>query len=286
MKKLALSVLAVCVVATFAARGENKIPNSCKINGFAIGCQAYTFNRFTAFEAIEITAEAGGKCIEFYPGQKFSPDQPDVKLDHNLSAANIAKLKAKLKKHHIRAVNYGVVHGKNAEEWHKIFEFAKTMGLYGITTEDVSELDIIEPLVKKHDIHVGTHEHAHRVDDPNYKVWDPNYVLSVVKDRDSRIGACCDTGHWQTSGLDPLDGIKILKGRVISCHLKDKTQKGPEGHDVPYGTGGGRIKDILDELKAQGFKGNISVEYEYNWYNSVPDVKKCIEFVKAYGKTK
>jgi sugar phosphate isomerase/epimerase len=158
------------------------------------------------------------------------------------------------------------------------------MGLYGITTEDVQSLDLIEPLVKKYDIHVGIHEHAKREDDPGYKVWDPNYVLSVVKDRDPRIGACADTGHWQTSGLDPLEGIKILKGRVISCHLKDKTEKGHEGHDVPYGTGGGRIKDILDELKAQGFKGNISVEYEYNWLHSVPEVKGCIDFVKAYGK--
>ena len=286
MRNVFISLLMVCVVTAFTSRGANRIPNSCKISGFAIGCQAYTFNRFTAFEAIEKTAEAGGKCIEFYPGQKFSPEQPEVKLDHNLSAANIKALKAKLKKHHIRAVNYGVVHGKDADEWRKIFEFAKTMGLYGITTEDVPHLDDIEKLVKKYNIHVGIHEHARRADDPEYKVWDPNYVLSIVKDRDPRIGACADTGHWQTSGLDPLEGIKILKGRIISCHLKDKTEKGPQGHDVPYGTGGGRIKEILDELKAQGFKGNISVEYEYNWLNSVPDVTQCIDFVKAYGKKK
>jgi sugar phosphate isomerase/epimerase len=284
MKKFFATALLVCLAAGFAAHAEKTIPKSSKINGFAIGCQAYTFNRFTAFEAIEKTAEAGGKCIEFYPGQKFSPDQPDVKLDHNLSPENIKKLKAKLKKHNIRAVNYGVVHGKDADDWRKIFDFAKTMGLYGITTEDVESLDDIEKLVKKYDIHVGIHEHAKRADDPGYKVWDPNYVLSVVKDRDPRIGACADTGHWQTSGLDPLDGIKILKGRVMSCHLKDKNEKGHEGHDVPYGTGGGRIKDILDELKAQGFKGNISVEYEYNWLHSVPEVKQCIDFVKAYGK--
>src|SRR5947208_11829516 len=115
MRKVFFSLLVACVSTTFTARGANTLPSSCKISGFAIGCQAYTFNRFTAFEAIEKTAEAGGKCIEFYPGQKFSPDQPEVKLDHNLSDANIAKLKAKLKKHHIRAVNYGVVGGKSPE---------------------------------------------------------------------------------------------------------------------------------------------------------------------------
>src|SRR6478672_12027177 len=88
VRNVFLSVCLAGFIAAVPSRGENRLPNSCKISGFAIGCQAYTFNRFTAFEAIEKTAEAGGKCIEFYPGQKFSPDQPEVKLDHNLSADN------------------------------------------------------------------------------------------------------------------------------------------------------------------------------------------------------
>jgi len=53
---------------------------------------------------------------------------------------------------------------------------------------------------------------------------------------------------------------------------------------VPYGEGVGEIKRVLDELKKQGFEGNVSIEYEYNWDNSVPDVTKCIEFVRDHGK--
>ena len=34
---------------------------------------------------------------------------------------------------------------------------------------------------------------------------------------------------------------------------------------------------MLEILKAQGFKGYFAIEYEYNWDNSVPDIKKCIE---------
>src|SRR5690349_1228606 len=36
------------------------LDDSLKVGGFAIGCQAYSFNRYTAFEAIEKTREAGG----------------------------------------------------------------------------------------------------------------------------------------------------------------------------------------------------------------------------------
>ena len=38
----------------------------------------------------------------------------------------------------------------------------------------------------------------------------------------------------------------------------------------------------LAELKRQNFTGNISIEYEFNWDNSVPDIKQCIDFVRAW----
>ena len=55
---------------------------------------------------------------------------------------------------------------------------------------------------------------------------------------------------------------------------------------MPYGTGVGEIGAILDEYKAQGFDGNISIEYEYNWENSLPEVKQCIDFVRAHKAAK
>lgn len=274
--------LAILLHAGIQSALAAPIPDECKVGDFFIGSQAYTFNRFTVLEAIEKTAQAGGKTIEFYPGQRFSKDQPNAKWDHNASAEMIQTVKDALAKHGIHAVGYGVVGAGNAEEWRKIFEFAKTMGLYSITTESVDQLDTIEKLVKEFDIKVGIHEHRHQPNNPNYKVWDPNYVLSVVKDRDARIGACCDTGHWATSGLKPLDCIKLLNGRVISLHLKERKEIGKEMGDTIYGTGACDIAGILDELKRQHFEGFISLEYENNWMNSVPDVAQCIGFVRGY----
>jgi sugar phosphate isomerase/epimerase len=160
------------------------------------------------------------------------------------------------------------------------------MGFRAITTESVDALDTIEKMVKEYDIMVGFHDHPKRADNPNYRMWDPNYVLSVVKDRDARIGSCADTGHWVRSGLKPLDCIRILKGRIISSHLKDLNEIAPEAHDVPYGNGVSDIPGILEELKSQGFEGNLSIEYEYHWENSTPDVAQCIGFVSGYGSAK
>src|SRR5436190_14553127 len=143
------------------------LPDDAKIGGFVLGCQAYTFNRFSVFEAIEKTAQAGGRVIEFFPGQKLSPDQSEVKWDHNATDDVIEKVKAKLAQDRIKAVNYGVVGiPKDEAQARKIFEFAKKLGLYGITTESVESIDTIEKLVKEYDIRVGFHDHPKRANDP------------------------------------------------------------------------------------------------------------------------
>src|SRR3954454_12013341 len=88
-----------------------RIPDDHKISGFAMGCQAWTFNRFTVLEAIEKTAKAGGRVIEFYPNQAFFKDKDDKKPVWGRSAPQdfVDQVKAKLKEHDILPVNYGVV---------------------------------------------------------------------------------------------------------------------------------------------------------------------------------
>lgn len=281
-----IQILTLAMSLAFAGLNVSAapIPDSCLTGGIAIGCQAWTFKEFTVLEAIDKTAAAGGKIIELYPGQKFSADKPDLKFDHNATDEMIATVKARLAKAGVRAVNYGVVGiPKDEAAARKIFEFAKKFELYAITTESVDALDTIEKLVKEFDIRVGFHDHQSRPNNPAYKMWDPNYVLSVVKDRDARIGACADVGHWVQSNLKPVDCLKILAGHVISVHLHDMNEMSPDAHDVPAGTGVSDIAGILDELKRQHFAGNVSIEYEYNWKNSVTDVAQCIGFVRARG---
>ncbi|HAB17859.1 MAG TPA: TIM barrel protein [Verrucomicrobiota bacterium] len=260
------------------------IPGEYQVGGFALGCQAYTFNRFTAFEAIEKTEAAGGKVIEFYPGQPLSPTDRNVKVGHDMSDAAIAVLQEKLTKHGIKAVNYGVVGIPNNEAGaRQIFEFAKKLGLYAVTTESTDAIDTFEPLVKEYDIRVAFHNHGRQPNNPNYKIWDPTWVRDLVKNRDPRIGACADIGHWQTSGITAVQGLKILEGRVISMHAKERAKLGPGEHDQVFGTGATDMAGVLAELRRQNFAGNISIEYEFNWDHSVPDVAQCIGFVRGWN---
>jgi sugar phosphate isomerase/epimerase len=252
--------------------------------GFVIGCQAWSFNKFTAFEAIEKTAQAGARTIEFYPGQKMSADDA-IGVGPGMSDEAIGKLQAQLAKFNVKAVAFGVTGISRDENGARnLFNWAKTMDIGVINTESTDAIDTIDKMVREFDIKVGFHNHPRRTNDPNYKVWDPNYVLSLVKNRDPRVGACADTGHWVRSGIKPVDALRILRGRVVSSHLKDLHVFTPGGHDMPYGQGVSDIGGILNELRAQNFDGPLSVEYEHNWDNNVAEIAQCIGFVRGYGQ--
>jgi len=280
MKTLLLSIL---IAATSFA---GTIPETAKVGEFYAGCQAYSFRMYNVFEAIDKTAQCGGKTIEFYPGQKFDDT---AKWDHNATPEMIGKVQKALADKGLTAVGYGVVKlGQDDAGNRKIFEFCKTLGISIVVTEpDVTALDKIEALVKEFDIKMAIHNHPKRPLDRAYLFWDPNYVLGLVKDRDPRMGACADVGHWVRSGLNPVECIKILKGRIFDSHMKDLTEFGnPKAHDLPFGQGKSDIPAILAEYHAQGYPGPLHCEYEHNWETSVPEITQCLDFVKNWKPAK
>ncbi len=258
------------------------IPDAARDNGIAIGCQAYSFKEFSAFEAIAKTKEAGGRTIEFYPGQKLKPDSPAAQVvSHDAKPEDIKAVKDECARQGIYPVNYGVVAAKDAAEIKRIMEFAKTMGLYSVCTESTELVAEWEKAVKEYDIKVAFHEHGGSMSKPDYKVWHPLYIRGVVESRDPRIGACADLGHWCTSGLKPIDCLRILKGHIISVHLKDKSEFGDKAVVVPAGKGVVDVAACIAELKRQNFQGHFSVEHENDWKDSVPKIKESIDFAKA-----
>ncbi len=249
---------------------------------FIMGVQAWTFNRFTALEAVQKASQAGSKYIEFFPGQRLKSGS-EVGVGPEMPPADLKELRDQLARYGVKPVAFGVTSiSKDPTEACKLFKWAKDLGLLVINTESTEALDTIEAMVKEFDIKVGIHNHPRRTNDPNYKVWDPAYILSIVKNRDRRIGSCADTGHWVRSGIKPVDALRLLKGRIMSSHVKDLHEFAASGHDVIYGLGVSDIPGILSEFKAQRFMGPASVEFEYNEDNSLPEVTGCLAFVRGY----
>ncbi len=242
-----------------------------------LGTQTYTFRLYSLFEAIDKAKQLGLHYIEAYPGQTLSPDQPDVKVGVDMSPEIMDQVKRKLAESNVTLVNFGVVIPKNDEaDCRKLFEFARLMGIQTITAEpEPAAMDLLDKLTQEYDINIAIHNHPK----PS-RYWNPDTVLEACEGRNPRIGACADTGHWLRSGLDPIECLKKLEGRIISSHFKDLNKAEPSAHDVPWGTGVGNVEGVLKELARQKFEGVFSVEYEHDWDKSMPDIDAGLKYFR------
>lgn len=245
--------------------------------GWKLCIQSFTFNRFTLMEALDKTQELGVKFIEVYPGHKLGGEFGDAVFGVDMDKLARNKIKKIAASKGIKIIAIGVDVPSGSEGWTALFEFAKDMDIEFITTEPyLEDWDIVEGLVKKYKIKIAVHNHPK----PS-SYWCPENLLDQIAGRSAKIGSCSDLGHWKREGLDPITCLQKLNGRIISLHMKDIMAKkidGGEQHDVIWGDGVLNVKDLFLELKKQQFEGVFSIEYEYNWENSVPDIKKCIEY--------
>jgi sugar phosphate isomerase/epimerase len=261
-----------------AAAATTRDDSAAEKLGWRLGVQAWTFRDRTAYEAIETAAKLGLKYVELYPGQSLRPDKRDAKVGPEMSDDQREGLVKKLESSHVKAVSFGVVEFKNDEPAaRKIFEFAKKLHLENLSCEpEPDACELVDRLCNEYKINAAIHNHPK----PS-RYWNPDTLLAAVKGRSARFGACADTGHWPRSGLVPVECLKKYEGHIIELHFKDIEN----GVDRPWGTGKGDARAMLAELKRQGFRGLIDVEYEDG--EGAPleaNVAKCIAFFDATAR--
>ena len=238
--------------------------------GMKLSMQCWTYNQLTFFEAVDRAAGLGVKYVEMYPGQKLKPGS-DVKVGKDMSDDAIADVKKKLAEAGVKLVAYGVDGIATDEKGaRKEFDWAKNMGIEVLVTE-TTPTDVLDKLCNEYGIRMALHNHP--------QSWPPDEVLKACEGRSKLIGSCSDTGHWQRRNLVPVEQLKKLEGRVEHLHFKDLNDFGPNAHDVVWGTGKGDVKGMLEELKHQGYKGYLSIEFEYGSVKDLDaDLPKCVEY--------
>ena len=184
--------------------------------------------------------------------------------------------------HRVKMINYYAPVDGNANNFRKIFDFAREMGVKTLVAEPPAEVfDKLEELCDEYKINLAIHNHPKS---PDSKYWQPENVLEVCEGRSKRIGSCSDTGHWIRSGLNPVECLKKAKAKIITMHLKDVAEWGkPEARDVPLGMGKADYQAVLKELHAQKFRGVMAIEYEHLSPDLVEDVAKCVKFVENFA---
>jgi sugar phosphate isomerase/epimerase len=297
-------------VFAIAYNGQNaaaqKTPESL---GWKLGTQAYSFRMFTFEEALNKADSIGIKYVQGFPGQKIGAGIEGT-MDYHMPASKRDSVLQLLKNKGISIVSYGVVTPNTEGDWKQLFEFVKGMGFKQFASEpDPKFIPLVSKLADEYKVNVAIHNHPR----PS-RYWSPDTLIKYMAGYSKRLGSCADIGHWVRSGLDPVEMMKKLNGRIFELHMKDlhekpsaeytafqmsrpapgqggqaqganRPQPPPGPHDVIWGTGISNIKAVLLELKRQKFKGPIFAEYEYNWMNNAPEIAESLKYVREVAKT-
>jgi type 1 glutamine amidotransferase/sugar phosphate isomerase/epimerase len=255
---------------TPAVRAQEKL-------GWRLAITAYSFHKYTLFETIDKTAALGLPYLEGLSFQKVSPQIPR-NFDLQLSDAELNQIREKLDTSGVRLLTY-YYHRIPGDEagCRKVFEFGRKIGIETFLSEpDPAALDMIERMANEYRINVALHNHDQK-GSPNY--WCPAKILEQCRGRGPRIGACVDMGYWMRSGIDPVEGARLLKGRLMTVQMHDLNERTATGTDVPWGTGTGQTRQFMEEVRKLGLRPTaFGVEYSRNWLTSTPEVQACIGF--------
>lgn len=249
--------------------------------GWRLGIEAYTFHKYTFFEAIEKTAELG---LPYIGGlsfmQQVSKDIPK-NCDQNLSEDELLKIRLKLESAGVRMpVYYAQTIPSDEAACRRLFEFGNKMGIETFICEPKPEqLDLLDKLANEYAINIGLHNHG---PDISPHLWRPEMVLALCEGRSKRIGAAPDLGYWLRLGIDPIEAVRLLKDRILTVQMHDLHATGKNGYDVPWGTGTGKAREFFLELHRHNIKPTmIGLEYSREWLESIPKLARCIEFFNA-----
>ncbi len=273
-----LTVIVGCICGLTMAAAPNAGEEQL---GWGVGATCFSFRSFTFFESVDKADQLGLRYLEGLYGQKLSKDFPG-RMDVNMTDDHIAKIKRELDSTGVQLASmwYGKLPGDEAQ-CRKIFEWLRKLNVKTISSEPALEsLDTIEKLCKEYGIKVGLHNHPK----PRSIYWNPDTVVNAIKGR-QYIGVCADTGHWQKSGVDKLQALKKLQGRVLLFHLKDRKKTNDEWQLVPWGTGDLDAKAVLEEMARQKAKVVFYIEYETKWHSgSINHLAKNIKFFRSAVK--
>ncbi len=215
-----------------------------------LGVISYCYHRESVTEVLGRVAALGLGHVELWYGH------PDGRVHYGQageSAARQVRNEARALGLDIPTFCIGGWDRVDLERFRRAIAFAQALGaetISGCATPEVAEA--AAPLFAAAGLRLGIENHKGNVFEK------PADLLPVLARTDPAIGCNVDSGHFLASGVDVLDAVRQLAGRIYHVHLKDVRGQAA----APVGAGDLPLAALLGQLRATGFGGLLSIEHE------------------------
>lgn len=250
-----------------------------EILGWRLGLSPPACGDITLFEAIDKTAKLGllytGGC-----NLQMVSDSISKNFGERLGNDELRHIRLKLDAAGVRLLTYRIDTMPSDEKgFCRLFKFGRKMGIETFVAQPpLNLLNAIEKLCNEYDISLAIPTYC---ENASAYFEQPRDILEICSGRSRRIGVCANLGSWMRSGIDPVEATRILGDRLMLMEVNDLGEL-TGGHDVPKGTGVGRIGPLLEEVHRLGLKPTMfCFEYTHDGENSMLEITRSIEFFNS-----
>lgn len=254
-------------------------PNAERL-GWKVGVQFYTFHKYTFFEGIDLTRALGLHYIEATIGARITKES-DQKIYAGMPREWMDRIRQKLAESGVecRSIYYWM--DGSGEGFEEVVRFAKEMGWMIVTDPKRADqggkpVSYYEEILDRYGVKMAFTNHP-----KGAAYWNPDFTVADTRQCGPSIGASVDIGHYMRGGFDAYEIARryIGIGKMFHFHLRDVSERGPHGLDVPCGSGHARIGEILQAINDAKVRPLVMLEYEHDFDNPMPYLIQSVNYI-------
>ena len=251
--------------------------------GWRLGITAYTFHKYTLFEAIDKTAELGLSYLGGLSFQKVSEEIPK-NFDCELNDDELKQIRLKLDSAGVRLLTHYYARIPGDEEGcRRVFEFGRKMGVEAFISEPpLDALDTIEKMLRR----------VRRQTRPSQPRPPGLAALLASRETPGSLPGPQRTyrGMPRPRLLDAIghqpDGRPENAGRSPDMRADARPRRGIDrrprrGRGGPASGGWSSSYGKSSVLDVQPVM--FGLEYSYDWFDSMPEIARSVEFFDTVG---
>jgi type 1 glutamine amidotransferase len=175
--------------------------------------------------------------VEASSTQRVSP-QVQKNLDHNLTAAEIAAVRAGMGQNvRVSAYRVDALPGDTPAR-RRVFELARALGATTIVVPGNTDFAGLDTLAEEFRVNVAVLNSS-------------DATLKAMEGRSRRLGIGIDTGTWAQEGTNVRNEVARVKDRLLYVNLRDRSARGANAQNVPLGKGVANLREFFIELERQ-----------------------------------
>src|SRR4051812_14676331 len=189
----------------------------------------------TFSEALAIADINGVPQVEASSTQLVANEIPKP-LDYRLQAGERNAVNYRLKELTESVMAYRVDKlPSDGETLRKVFDFAKAIGAPMIITgADAASIGDLDKIAEEFGVNVALESKS-----------DPKPLMATLGSHSNRIGLAANLDGWVASGVKPVEGLPLTRGRLMYITAADRSSLGGGGKKVELGAGAASLGDFF-----------------------------------------